>query len=243
MTRVEYMKELELLLSDIPAEEREDAINYYNDYFDAGGEENEEATILGLGSPEELARSIKNAGSVDGEFSERGYSNINENSDYQIDKYTAVEKGESISDKSDNKKVKKQKSTGTIILIVILCIFAMPVLLPLSLTALCLVFGLGIVAIAIVIALAGAVVICGISALIGGFVCLISGIGSLISNPFGALVVMGFGFLGLALGILFILACVKLFSKVIPPIIRGIVSICRKPIDWIINKRKSKMEE
>ena len=34
MNRVEYMKELEALLADIPADEREDAINYYNDYFD-----------------------------------------------------------------------------------------------------------------------------------------------------------------------------------------------------------------
>lgn len=243
MTRVEYMKELELLLSDIPAEEREDAINYYNDYFDAGGEENEEATILGLGSPEELAKSIKNAENQEGEFSERGYSYYEENKDYQVDKYAAVSNGENSAEKTYEKKTKNEKSTGTIILIVILCIFALPLLLPLALALMGVTFGLGIAAIAIVISIAVAIVACGIGGLIGGAFCLASGILSLVANPFGGLVVMGFGLIGLSLGVLFILGCINLIGKIIPPIIRGIVSICRKPIDWIINKRKSKMEE
>ena len=46
MTRLEYMKELELLLSDIPADEREDAINYYNDYFDASEQSEEDIESL-----------------------------------------------------------------------------------------------------------------------------------------------------------------------------------------------------
>ena len=65
MNRVEYMKELEALLADIPADEREDAINYYNDYFDEGGEENEEATIEALGDVHKLAAGIKLANKED----------------------------------------------------------------------------------------------------------------------------------------------------------------------------------
>ena len=34
MTRTEFMKQLQDLLSDISKNEREDALQYYNDYFD-----------------------------------------------------------------------------------------------------------------------------------------------------------------------------------------------------------------
>ncbi len=41
MNRVEFMKQLERLLGDIPENDRLDAIAYYNDYFDEAGTENE----------------------------------------------------------------------------------------------------------------------------------------------------------------------------------------------------------
>lgn len=34
MNRIEFMEELSGLLQDIPEEDRMDALNYYNDYFD-----------------------------------------------------------------------------------------------------------------------------------------------------------------------------------------------------------------
>ena len=41
MNREEFMKELEYLLSDIPDEEKAEAIGYYRDYLEEAGEENE----------------------------------------------------------------------------------------------------------------------------------------------------------------------------------------------------------
>ena len=41
MNRIEFMEELSGLLQDIPEEDRMDALNYYNDYFDDAGAENE----------------------------------------------------------------------------------------------------------------------------------------------------------------------------------------------------------
>ena len=41
MTRVEFMNELRALLWDLSVEEREEALQYYNDYFDDAGAENE----------------------------------------------------------------------------------------------------------------------------------------------------------------------------------------------------------
>ena len=39
MTRTEFMKQLQDLLSDISKNEREEALQYYNDYFDDAGPE------------------------------------------------------------------------------------------------------------------------------------------------------------------------------------------------------------
>ncbi len=50
MTRDEYMKELEYLLQDIQDEDKEDALQYYRDYFDEAGPQKEEEIIDELGS-------------------------------------------------------------------------------------------------------------------------------------------------------------------------------------------------
>lgn len=77
MNRAEFMRRLTELLGDMPPVEREAAIQYYNDYFDDAGAENESGVIASLGTPEELARAIK-AGLIDGgnggEFTESGFS-------------------------------------------------------------------------------------------------------------------------------------------------------------------------
>ena len=41
MNRKQFLYELEQLLKDIPDNERAEAIQYYNDYFDDAGAENE----------------------------------------------------------------------------------------------------------------------------------------------------------------------------------------------------------
>ena len=40
MNREEFMKELEYLLSDIPDEDKAEAIGYYRDYLEEAGDEN-----------------------------------------------------------------------------------------------------------------------------------------------------------------------------------------------------------
>ena len=59
MNRTEFMERLEALLSDIPQEERRDALRYYNDYLDDAGAENENAALAALVSPENVADSIR----------------------------------------------------------------------------------------------------------------------------------------------------------------------------------------
>ena len=59
MSRKEFMERLEKLLEDISDSEREEALQYYNDYFDDAGVENEAEVIRELVSPEQVAQKIK----------------------------------------------------------------------------------------------------------------------------------------------------------------------------------------
>ena len=59
MNRAGFMSQLESYLADIPAAEREEALQYYNDYFEDAGAENEASVISSLGSPREIADNIK----------------------------------------------------------------------------------------------------------------------------------------------------------------------------------------
>ena len=58
MTRQEYMQQLAALLTAMPEAERRDALDYYEEYFDAAGPEKEAHTIQKLGSPQNVAEKI-----------------------------------------------------------------------------------------------------------------------------------------------------------------------------------------
>ena len=59
MSRREFLAQLERLLWDIPVQEREEALEFYNSYFDDAGAENESSVIQELGSPGKVAAIIK----------------------------------------------------------------------------------------------------------------------------------------------------------------------------------------
>ena len=78
MSRWEFMRQLEKLLSDISPNEREEALQYYNDYFNDAGMENEQEVIKALGSPEQVAKIVKDGlgdGGNQGVFTENGFLN------------------------------------------------------------------------------------------------------------------------------------------------------------------------
>ena len=76
MNREEFMAQLARLLTGLPENEREEAVRYYNDYFDEAGPENEAQVIQELGSPGKVAGIIRanlEDGQNRGEFTENGY--------------------------------------------------------------------------------------------------------------------------------------------------------------------------
>lgn len=58
MTRFEFIEELRLRLAVLSEEERTDALQFYEEYFEDAGPENEQAVIAELGSPAALAERI-----------------------------------------------------------------------------------------------------------------------------------------------------------------------------------------
>lgn len=58
MNRNEYMSQLSKRLKRLPKEDYEKAMEYYNEYFEDAGIENEQQAIEDLGSPEAAANSI-----------------------------------------------------------------------------------------------------------------------------------------------------------------------------------------
>lgn len=59
MTKQEFLQRLNRLLADVTQEEREEALRYYEEYFDEAGPEQEQAVLAELGSPEKVAAIIK----------------------------------------------------------------------------------------------------------------------------------------------------------------------------------------
>lgn len=76
MSKEEFMKQLEYLLSDIPEEEKKDALDYYWDYLEEAGDMADKA-IEEFGSPERIAAIVRSDIRGDlkdgGAFTEMGY--------------------------------------------------------------------------------------------------------------------------------------------------------------------------
>lgn len=59
MNRAEFLAALEAQLRDITAEERDEALKFYNEYLDEAGPENEAAVLAELGTPQKVACIIR----------------------------------------------------------------------------------------------------------------------------------------------------------------------------------------
>lgn len=58
MTKTEYLAQLKQYLKKLPHKEYQEAVNFFNEYFDEAGSGEEEALMAELGSPKEAAQDI-----------------------------------------------------------------------------------------------------------------------------------------------------------------------------------------
>jgi len=222
MNRKRFMDELERLLWDLPYSERKEAIQYYNDYFDDAGEENEARVIEELGSPEQVARTIREGMTENsGEYTERGY----EDTRFR-DQQEMTAKQSSSGSGQNTQKPRKNTNFWKILCIVLLCILLCPILFPLGAAALIAVLG-------VLIGIIGAVIgisVAGIVLLIVGVITIGYGIYKIFLLPAVGVALGGIGCLILALGILLTLLIMWCFGKLLPMCIRGIVALVRYPL-------------
>ena len=229
MYREEFMKELEYLLSDIPDEEKAEAIGYYRDYLEEAGEENEEAAIREFGSPERIAAIIRSdlSGHLEdgGEFTDKGYEDERfRDPNYQVAKRydlpDAVEgpKTEEREEKRENQP--RTNRTVKLILWIILIIVAAPVLFGIGGGLVGMfggLFGLLVAAVVVVGVLTAALFICGIALLIVGIV-------SMVIHPLSGVLMIGISVLTLGFAFACLALCGAFYGKFLPFLFRAIVT-------------------
>ena len=125
MDRAQFMQELEKLLADISETERQDALDFYNSYFDDAGAENEASVLRELGSPKKVAAIIKadlkgSAGGYEyGEYTEHGYEDARTKERGQMPEKYGEESG-------TGKRFFRKGNQAVLILAVILLVFISP---------------------------------------------------------------------------------------------------------------------
>lgn len=227
MNRTEFMRQLESLLQNISATEREEALQYYNEYFNDAGPENEQNVIEALGNPAKVAENIKKDIFGNG-YGENIYQRAGADSraviTYPADFQTESGNGEQCNRQSDTPQfaqaqvVSSQKnegmSTGMIVLIVILCILASPVILGVASA------GIGVAA-GLIAAWLGLIVGFGATAaaLILILIALVvAGIISLFTHPFVGMGLIGAGLICGGVGLLFLMLTVAMAGIATPAI-------------------------
>lgn len=238
MNREEFMRQLESLLQDLPGTEREKAIQYYNEYFEDAGPENEKSVIEALGNPARVAGNVKKTIFGNG-YEQNPY--MPDDVDYmEIIPYSAdpgagdatqeqsAWKSENLNSAAQTQTVTEQKkdgmSTGMIILIILLCILASPVILGVASAGIGtaagliagwfgLIIGFGITAVVLLLVLIGLV---------------IAGMISLFHNPFVGMGLIGAGLICGGVGLLFLMLTVAMAGIATPAICHWIGSLFQK---------------
>lgn len=224
MNRKIFMERLRECLADVSAEEREDALTYYESYFEEAGAENEERVMEELDSPEKVAETIKR--------------NLFEEPESKI-QAPEVKNNESSNDfsKEDFEKSEQHKQkdkSGKIALLIVIAVLTFPIWI----TAAGVLFGLIVAAFGILFGCAVGIIAGTGALLISGAALMGAGIGGCVSGSVAAgIFVTGAGLLLLAVGILLFICVVWFCGKALPACCRWIVNLCRKPLQ----KRKERM--
>lgn len=255
MSKQEFMRELESLLSDIPAEEREEALRYYDGYFEDAGVEQEEEILKELGSPGKVARMIKDEllANADerksrGYFTEKGYnvpddsedkyelinpSNVQdhnrEHTENSDDRKGTLHQAENIyQNVNNNQSYYNQTLAGSNNTNKVLLIL---LAVCTSFIWLPLLLGAAGIVIGIAAVMLGLIFVFGIAGvcmMIFGISLIISGLIHLAYHITGALLAGG-GLIILGIGMLQTLVFVIICKKLLPAMVRGLVNLCSRP--------------
>ena len=227
MNREQFIAQLARLLQDLPPTERQEAIRYYQEYFDDAGEENEDAVIQELGSPGKVAASIK-------ANLQYGGSTFGAN-DTDMENTGTESQTKDADGWQQNGQRKPKRGVGGWALLIIILVFASPVLLGVGGGALSIFIGI----LATVFALWISCFAVAIGMIGGGIAVLIKGILHAISSPAAGLVSMGGGLICIALGILCAVFFLWFTFQLCPRVLRTTLNF----ISRIVHKGKEARAE
>ena len=264
MSRWEFMRQLEELLSDISPNEREEALQYYNDYFNDAGRENEQEVIKALGTPEQVAQIVRegleDSGSQ-GEFTESGFRNKassveNEiiekqekdtrdaDRDSQTQDSTQTSQSESSqgqysesfgnSSATQSAQRSAQQKKEMPVWAIVLIVIGCIIASPV-------IFGVVISFLGTVLGVLGTVLgivlgfgVATLLLFVVAAALAVAGFGCMLAHPLTGIGLLGGGCICGALGIVFLLVTVFLVGKGIPTICKGIAYVYH----WIVDKVK-----
>lgn len=217
MNRAQFMEQLEKLLSDISEEKRQEALDYYESYFDDAGEDQEANVIRELGSPGKVAAIIKadlrESSQNYGEYTENGFQDDRVKEDMQMPEQrgSRAERGY---------HAERKGSNAGVILVLILLVFISPLIKG--------AVG-GVLGFIVALALLPFLIVFGIgAAVVGLFAAGIAVIGAGI----------GVGLLILALALVGLVFLVWAATKVLPAILRKFIDFCSR----LVNRGSKKKE-
>lgn len=228
MNKKEFLEQLERLLWDIPEQERKEALEYYEDYFEDAGTEEEAGVIRKLGSPGKVAAMIKadlEENREDyGEYTEAGYK------DERFDDRNMPERRQASEGFHENKagnkrnETRKDKRGLSWPLIIVLLILTAPIWGGVGIGLLGAVLGVLGACIGVVAAL----LFGGLGMLIGGIITFIYAMVCLLHSPAAALVATGAALIMIAAGLLFIVGFFWLAFKLFPKCFRWFVDLAQR---------------
>lgn len=250
MNREQFIAQLARLLQDLPPAERQEAIRYYQEYFDDAGEENEDVVIQELGSPGKVVASIKanlqyggsTFGANDTDMENTGTESQTKDADGWQNADTQGQSGQQQTWQNSSTQSpyamqarKPKRGVGGWALLIIILVFASPMLLGVGGGAL----GIFIGILATVFVLWISFFAVAIGMIGGGIAVLIKGILHAISSPAAGLVSMGGGLICIALGILCAVFFLWFTFQLCPRVLRTTLNF----ISRIVHKGKEARAE
>lgn len=183
MSKKEFMEELAVLLKELPVEEREEAIYYYESYFEEAGADQEQVVLEELGSAERIASQILR--------------------DYQAEKNTEESKeGNSSTEGSGIYVTNKGLSGGALVVAILIAIITFPIWISVLATAFGLLMGFFGAMVGITVGFGAG----GAGCLIGGVVAFVIGVVKTVTVPVAGAALIAVGLLVFGIGCLMIAA-------------------------------------
>ena len=238
MNREEFLTRLEGMLQSISPTEKEEVLQYYRDYFEDAGPENEQSVIEALGDPADIAENIKK--DLQGDDGSRATASDHAVMEYgspeacERDNYNgspkAGERGNYYDSRTSHADTgyrepvpaEKRMPGWAIVLLTLLIVFASPVLIGLLgvlfgllVTWFALIFSFGVTAAALFAVL---------------FVLIIVGAMCVTLDPLVGLALAGGGLICGGIGLLFLMLTVAMAGILTPGIFSG--------LGWLFGRRK-----